>query len=191
MRSIQAPKPLRTFSALPRGERKYKYTVAGDVQTGPGEAPPGFLVATNSVTEWYVYWACFPALQIPMQAEDSGPPFEGVPGFFSYQTPMQGGRSLPGGAVPDFVIERTRTGIPVIVRVVTEYWHLFTSNDKQIRDELQRQRLDDEVDIVDVFDYEFMHDPTGAATVVAVKRAAGLIQSPDPLYSATARRNAR
>lgn len=191
MRQIQAPTPLRTFSAIPRGPRQYKFTLEGDIRGGPGTPPPGFLVASNSLTEWYVYWACFKALQIGLEAETTGPPFEGVPGFFTYQTPMQGGRSLPGGAIPDFVVERTRTGIPVIIRVVTEYWHLYTDNEKQVRDELQKQRLDDEVDIVDVYDNEFMHDPTGAATVVVLKKAAGLIQSPDQLYSATAKRNAR
>lgn len=191
MRQIKSVGTLRTFSALPRGERKYKYTVDEEVKGGPGLPPAGFLEATNSITEWIVYWACFKALQIPLDPRQTGPPFEGVATYFTYQTPMLGGRSLPGGAVPDFVILRTGTGIPVIIRVTTEYFHLFTTNAKQVKDELQKQRLDDEVDVVDIFDYEFTNDDTGASAVVAVKNAAGLIERPDPLAAGTARRNVR
>lgn len=188
---MKSPPVLRTFSALPRGSQIYDYSRTEDVRGGPGDPPPGFLVVTNSITEWYVYWSCFKALNIPLNPRDTGPPFEGVADYFQYQKPMLGGRSLPGGAVPDFVILRTRTGIPVILRVVTEYWHIFTTNAKQSADELQKQRLEDEVDVVDLYDYQFMHDPTGSACVVAIKNAAGLIYSLDPLAAGTARRNAR
>jgi hypothetical protein len=191
VRQIKAPPTLRTFSQFPRGPQRYKYSVDEDVRGGPGEPPLGFLVATNSVTEWMVYWGMFPALNIGMDARKSGPPFIGVPGFFTYQTPMLGGRSLPGGAVPDFVIERTRTGIPVIIRVVTEFWHIFTTNAKQTADMLQKQRIDDEADVVDVYDYTFTGDPTGQAVIQVIKSAAGLIELPDPMRSGVARRNAR
>lgn len=191
MRQIKTPPTLRTFSQFPRGRQEYKYTLDLDVRGGPGEPPPGFLVATNSLTEWYVYWACFKALSIPSDPRTSGPPFMGVPGFFTYQTPMQGGRTLPGGSVPDFVIERTATGVPVIMRVVTEYWHIYTSVAKQVSDMLQKQRLEDEVDVIDIYDYTFMHDRTGQAAVQVVKGAAGLIEMPDPFRAGTARRNAR
>ena len=191
MRQLRAPAPLRTFSQFPRGPQLYKYAVDEEQQGGPGEPPPNFLVATNSVTEWMVYWAMGPALNIGIEMRNTGPPFMGVPGFFSYQTPLLGGRSLPGGAVPDFTIERTRTGIPVIIRVVTEFWHIFTSNAKQVSDTLQKQRIEDEVDVVDIYDYTFTHDPTGQAIIQVVKAAAGLIELPDPMRAGVARRNER
>ncbi len=193
-RTLAQMKSVPTFrvpTQISEGPRRYGYGKDGDVANGPGEPPPGFLQATNSVYEWYIYWAMNPALSIGLDMRLTGPPYTGVPSFFSYQVPMQGGRASALGAVPDFVIERTRSGQPVILRLVSEYFHVFTSNAKQISDAFQKQRLSGEVAVIDIYDFTFTGDPTGAAAVQVVKSAAGLIEMPDMLRSGTARRNKR
>ena len=191
LRTIKSVPTHRVFTQLGRGSRTYQYNHEGEIRGGPGDPPPDFLVATNSITEWYVYWGMFKALEIPFDPRKSGPPFMGWMPDFAYQLPMQGGRTLPGGAVPDFVVYRTWTGVPVIIRVVTEFFHIFTSNAKQVSDAFQKQRLEDEVDVIDVYDSDFTHDPTGQAVIQVLKRAVGLIERGDPLRAGTAMRNRR
>ena len=191
LRAIQTAPVIRVKTQIPRGPRRYKFSLPGKQQTGPGDPPPGFLGPTVSKSEWWLYWAMFPALQINVDARRSGPPYVGWPPDFSYQQPFMQGRAAPGGAIADFVIWRTRTGRPVLIRLVTEYWHLYTDANKQVADMLQRQRLEDQAQVIDVYDYTFTHDPSGAAAIQVVKAAVGLIEMPDPLRAGTARRNAR
>jgi hypothetical protein len=51
--------------------------------------------------------------------------------------------------------------------------------------------LMDSISVVDIYDYTFSGDPTGAAVMQVVKNALGLIEIPDPLRSGTVRRNPR
>lgn len=193
MRPLQRPPTIRTFSQIPRGDRRYQFSnlKKSQIQGGPGPAPPGFGGPTVSYTEWMIYWALWKIMGGVGDVRRSGPPFIGSPPDWTYQQPFIGGRAEPGGAVVDFIVWRTQTGRPVGFRIQTEYWHLFTSFNKQQGDFLQRQRLMDEIDIIDIYDYRFTGDATGAATIVEVKRALGLIEIPDPISGATARRNSR
>ena len=193
MRQLKRPPTLRTFSQLPRGPRLYQYSVLEktDVHGGPGAAPPGFGGPTVSYTEWIVYWALWKVMGNSGDVRKSGPPFIGSPPDWTYQQPFIGGRAEPGGAVVDFIVWRTQTGRPLGIRIQTEYFHLFTSHAKQVSDMLQRQKLMDQIDVVEIYDYQITADPTGQAAIIAVKQALGILELPDPLAGATARRNSR
>src|SRR5690606_25402309 len=54
-RPVRPPR-LRSFPVMPRGPRLYKLD-PDHAKSGPGEPPPGFVTATTSATEWFVYWA--------------------------------------------------------------------------------------------------------------------------------------
>ena len=191
MRTLKALPELRTFSQRPWGPRLYKYSVreAGMVHGGPGSAPPGFLGPTVSETEWLLYWACARYFLNPLDPRKG--PFIGGPPDWTYQQPWIGGRQALFGAVVDFIIWRTPTGRPLGIRMQTEYWHLFRSREVQVNDYNQRGRLMERLDVVDIFDYAILGDPTGQKVMQALKKALGLIELPDPLRAGTARRGAR
>lgn len=187
--SIKRPPTIRVFTQLSTGKRAYRYGKEPIVTSGPGNPPAGFIVPTVSKTEWMVYWALAKIFKNP-ENPWQGPWIGGVPDW-TYQQPFMRGRAQPLGAIVDFVIWRTPTGRPVGIRVQTERWHIFTSNEKQVSDAFQRARLQEEIDVVDVFDYTFTSDLTGQTVIQVMKAAIGLIEIPDPLRNATARRNAR
>ena len=193
MRQLKRPQSIRTFSRLPRGPRLYQYSMLekSDVHGGPGPMPAGYGGPTVSYTEWIIYWALWHILTVEGDPRTSGPPFIGAPPDWTYQQPFIGGRAEPGGAVVDFIVWRTQTGRPLGLRIQTEHWHLFTSYDKQVGDLMQKQKLSDQIDVVDIYDYLITGDPTGQDAIVVVKNALGLIELPDPLRGATARRNPR
>lgn len=190
---LKRPPTLRTISQIPRGSRTYKYAnlTKSQVRGGPGPAPPGFGGPTVSYTEWMVYWALWKVMGGTGDVRRSGPPFIGSPPDWTYQQPFIGGRAEPGGAVVDFIVWRTQTGRAVGFRIQTEHWHLFTSYRKQAGDFLQRQRLMEQIDVVDIYDYRFTDDATGQKVVQEVKWALGLIELPDPIAAGTAQRNSR
>lgn len=190
---LRNPPSIRTFSQLPRGPRLYKYSVLEktDVYGGYGPMPPGFGGPTVSFTEWIVYWALWKVMGETGDPRKSGPPFIGSPPDWTYQQPFIGGRAEPGGAVVDFIVWRTMTGRPLGIRIQTEHFHLFTSNAKQVSDMMQRQKLMDQIDLVDLYDYQITNDATGQAAIIAVKNALGLLELPDPLRGATVKRNSR
>jgi hypothetical protein len=193
MRPLKRPPTLRTFTQIPLGKREFQYAnlQKSDVKGGPGPAPPGFGGPTVSYTEWMVYWALWKVMASAGDVRKSGPPFIGFPPDWTYQQPFIGGRAEPGGAIVDFIVWRTQTGRPTGFRVQTEYYHLFTSYDKQVSDLLQKQKLADQIDVVDLYDYLFTGDATGQLVIQTVKSALGLIETPDPLRGATAQRNPR
>jgi hypothetical protein len=183
---------MRTFSQLPTGSREYRYSVKEPEQVkGDWMTPPeGFVTPTTSVTEWMVYKAFALIFNNPIKYREA--PFNGGPPDWTFQQPFLGGRFTPLGAVGDFIYWRTESGRrPLLVRVQTEHWHLFTTFQTQVRDFDQRGRLSDRVDVVDIFDYTFLHDPTGQAVIQQVKRALGMIEIADPLRAGVVRRNSR
>jgi hypothetical protein len=190
-KQLQRPPTIRTFVTKPTGQRQYQYSTRsfGQVKGGPGAPPPGFLTATNSVTEWMVYWAFARIYANPKDPRIG--PFHGGPPQWTYQQPVLGGRFTPLGAVTDFIDWRPYSGRPVIVRVQTEHWHLFASTEKQIEDLMQKARLGDRADVVDIYDYQFTDDPTGQSVIQVVKSAVGLIETPDPLRAGVVQRNVR
>lgn len=185
--ATKAPLPprLRTPARLPRGP---EYLLSPEQRvTGPGEPPPGFLRPRTSATEWMVYWALAKIFDNP--DDPRVPPFDGAWPFWTYQ---KGIGQSPGRAVVDFIVYReTRRGRPVGIRVQTEYRHLFTSNQQQSYDRLQLLSLSGYLDVMDIYDTDFLNDKTGQAVIVVVKNAIGLLKHPDPLIAGTARRAGR
>lgn len=188
IRQVQRPPTLRVFTELGLGSRTYKYNKQPLVTSGFGDPPPGFIIVSTSLSEWMVYWALSKIYGLPVDPRQG--PFIGAPGIWGYQVPAMGGRAV-GGAVVDFTVQDTRSGIPIGIRIQTELWHLFTANRKQASDLLQRQRLMEDMTIVDVYDYQYTGDKTGQQVIQVMKAAIGAIEIPDPLRGATARRNPR
>lgn len=189
-RDVVRPRPLRTATRIPKGPRLYQQPTKPVVHGGPGDPPPGFLDPTlhGSATEWIVYWALAKILKNPDDPRKG--PFVGGPPDWEYQKYAMGGRSRAGGAVIDFVVYTAPGGKPIGLRVATEYFHFFAGPDKVASDEIQKELLSREFDIVDINDYEITADPTGQAAVIKVKQALGLIYS-NPITLGVARRNRR
>lgn len=152
---------------------------------GPGEPPPGFVTPRTSKTEWFVYWGLAKIFQNPVDPRHS--PFLGGWPDWTYQAALD-----DAGAVVDFVVNNPgKSEQSVALRVVTEYWHLYTSNQKQFTDEIQKQALSDYFTVVDVYDQDFINDPSGAATIVTLKNVLGMIERPNPLWLGTTIRGSR
>jgi hypothetical protein len=176
------PRP-RTFAKLPRGPEAYRPNTAR--VAGPGAPPPGFVRATTSATEWFVYWALARIFGNPTDPR-VGPPFLGGWPDWTYQ---QGAGSAGARSKPDFTVYRN--GAQVYLRVQTEYRHIYADAEKQAYDRLQFLSQSKVASVIDLFDYLFVNDPSGQAAIVVCKQALGLIQIPDPIVAGTAKRGSR
>lgn len=175
--------------ALPTGPRMYKPLPMdeGGYVGGPGLPPPGFLGPFNSITEWFIYWALAKIFGEPQEYRK--PPFEGGWPDWTYQKAFNGGRDMPGGSVIDFVVYNPGPARnAVALRIVTEYWHIFTTAEKQTSDTEQRFFLEDNFILMDIYDQDFINDSTGQAAIQVVKSAIGLIEKPNPMLLGTALR---
>jgi hypothetical protein len=187
--TISLPKlpVIRVPAAMPRGPRLY------DIKTehagGPGEVPAGFLGNRNSAVEWLAYWGLAKAFTNPVDPRQG--PFDGGYPDWTYQEPDQAGAGLRGSVV-DFVVYNPGRGArPIAIRVQTEHFHLFTDAETQAYDSVQRTQLEQYADVIDVYDYDLVGDPTGAKSVVTMKRAAALLESANPITAGTAIRASR
>ena len=179
---------LRHPAAIPQGPKLYRQPVqhAG----GPGQVPPGFLGNRNSALEWIAYWALAKAFGNPPDPR-AGPPFDGGFPDWTYQEPESQGAGLIGSVIDFVVYNPGRGASPIAIRIQTEFFHTFADAEKQAYDELQRYALENYADVVDVYDTDLVGDPTGAKAVVAMKRAAGLIEPFNPIGAGTALRATR
>ena len=184
-RPVRPPR-LRSFPVMPRGPRLYKLD-PDHAKSGPGEPPPGFVTATTSATEWFVYWAVAKVLKQPKDPRQ--PPFMGHPGVWEYQHPMMGGRAARGGAVADFrILPGNAVDGEILIRVQTSRYHLFTDASKQAVDELLLTRMARFGRVVDIYEQDFIHDDSGQAVILEVKKALYGGRSSDPLSAGTAKR---
>jgi len=183
---------LRRPPAIPTGPRMYKPIPLDQqpITQGPGQPPPGFLVPSNSITEWMCYWGLARIFQNPVDPRQ-GPFYGGWPDW-AYQTAVDGGRQGPGGSVVDFVIYNPgKSSNTIALRIVTEYWHLYAPNAKQASDEMQREALESEYTVIDLYDFDFINDLTGQATILTLKNVLGFTERPNPLYVGTTIRGSR
>lgn len=181
-RPVRPPR-LSSMSAIPRGPKLYHIPwEQRKGTTGPGEPPAGFVSPTTSVVEWHVYWALSKVLGVPKEPRKG--PFIGYPGSWAYQQAYEGGRSRTGGGqVIDFVIEPNplTDGQPIALRIQTEHYHIFTDSLKQSYEQLLRSRLSAHYITRDLFEQNFLFDPTGQAVVIAVKNALRGVVEPNPV----------
>lgn len=178
---------IRKPAAIPQGPRNIARIMKVQRDESWTTPPTGFLYAKNSVTEWMVYRALAVIFNNP-EDPGTGPYLGGWPDW-TYQSGQGQGA---GSAVVDFVVYRPgfggrNTGL----RVVTEYFHIFTSAMKQYTDEMQKENLERTMDIVDLWDQDFLNDPSGQAVIKVVKAAIGLMDRADPIWTGTALRGSR
>ena len=187
-RDVQVrPKPMRTFSRIPRGPRMFTRPVQR--VEFPGEPPPLFLAGElhGSRSEWPMYAGLWKALGCKPDDGYRKGPFSGDPeGKFFYQAWALGGRSKAGGAVADFEIPDGIGGSPLYIRVQTYRFHLVTDPGNRASDEIQRQMLSNDARVIDVYEQDFLH-LTGPQLVIFVKEALGLIQRASPITATTVR----
>jgi hypothetical protein len=177
------PPRLRTFTRLPEGPRAYSVPVTHITAFWP--PPPEFRTPTTSGTEWMVYKSLSEIFGLPLRPER--PPYFGAYPFWAYQqgTGGDGTRSKP-----DFVVYAGRKR-PTVLRIQTEYRHVFTDNARQTYDRIQRIVLSGRYDVIDLYDSTFVNDKSGRACVVQVKAALGLLEQMDPIVAGTALRGSR
>jgi len=183
------PPRLSGITVHPKKPRLYQLPKALQKgTTGPGEPPPGFVTATTSRVEWHIYWALSKVLGFPQDARDGRNGFVGFPGLWTYQTAYEGGRRPTGGGqIIDFVVEphELTRGVPVALRIQTERYHVFTDDRKQAQEQLLRARLSRDYIVRDLYEQNFLFDPTGQAVVIAVKNALRGVVEPNPVRGGT------
>lgn len=184
---LARPPKLRTPSRLPTGPRAF-HQPAQKI-AGPGPVPPGFVRGKNSASEWPPYWALATIFGLPRDPR-AGPPFQGAWPFWTYQE-YATGPTYSGDVNIDFFVHHPPRGRAVAIRIQTERYHLFVDNRKQIYDRLQAMNLSGAFDVVDIYEDDYLNEPTGQAIVVLIKNAIGLLRSPDPILVGTARRASR
>lgn len=190
-RDLVRPPTLRTPTVLPEGPRLYK-EARDKGYRGPVSAPPaGFVGATTSVTEWMIYWAIAKVLGEP--ADPRQPPFIGYPPLWYYQSEQFGGRRMAGGAVVDFVVSGGRggRGRDIGFRLQTERFHLYASAEVHFKDQAQLWQLSASMQVIDIYDQDFLNDPSGQAAIVAVKDALAGRTEPNPISDGTTQRVTR
>lgn len=161
---------------IPKGETQV---------SGPGENPPNFVSGKNSISEWPPYWALARIFKNPIDPRIG--PFIGGPPDWAYQSQQNTLFGVSGSTNVDFVVFQPPTIIGI--RLQSERYHLFTSSEKQAYDEQQKAALEnDGITVFDLYEDEYLHDPSGQAVIIAMKRAIGRISSLNPLTSGTALR---
>lgn len=183
------PPRLSGITTFPKKPRLYQLPKALQKgTTGPGEPPPGFVTATTSRVEYWVYWALFKVLAPNLDPRDGRNGFIGVPGLFTYQTAYEGGRRPTGGGqIIDFVVEPhpLSRGVPVALRLMTERHHVYADDRKQAYEQLLRSRLSASYVTRDLYEQNFLFDQTGQAVVIAVKNALRGVVEPNPTRGGT------
>lgn len=186
-RSQTRPPRLRSFPVFPTGPRLYHQKKGYGLFAGPNEPPAGFLTYTNSRSEWWVYWALAKITGFP--SDPRKPPYEGWPGLWAYQKPFDGGRAIKGGQVLDFIVYDTATASgSIALRIQTERYHIMTDAAKQATDRILLTRLAGTYRVVDLYEQDFMGDPSGQAVIIETKRALYGGRTSNPTSAGQARR---
>jgi hypothetical protein len=169
--TLQPPPPRRGLTS--QGFRELALNRPPAEVNGPApwcdEHAAQFAGGTVSRTECYVYWALIQLL---------GPEGSG----WGYQQSYLGGRHIPGGAVVDFVVYNGNQTIGI--RVQTFYFHFAPGSFKQESDYDQYLALSSpDFLVIDVFEQDFINDPTGQAVLRITHDAINGVQRPNPLAS--------
>jgi hypothetical protein len=152
----------------------------------PGDPPPGFVTPKTSATEWPPYWGLAQITGYPKPEYVRNFPFNGGPPVWEYQGFAEAGSEKQTNV--DFIVWGYPGATPVAIRILTEFFHNFASNDTQIYDITQRDRLQNGFEVVDIYDQDYMRDTTGRAIIVLLKGAMGLIERPPVIRSGRVQR---
>ena len=179
-------KPRRAVVA-PQGPREFIFPEERYQTGGPGEAPEAFVAAKTSATEWPPYWGLARIFGEPSPRVLREPPFMGAPGIWEYQQYIPG--SIRTTNIDFVVLPTNRLAKPTAFRIQTEFVHLFPEDaGKYMYDVQQRLSIQGAYDVVDIYDYMYMGDPSGEAIIKLLKAGLGLIEPPNPVFSGTVQR---
>lgn len=190
-RELVRPPVLRTPTVIPQGPRLYKEPKDKGFRGPVADPPKGFVGAHTSESEWMVYWGLAKVLGVPQEPRE--PPWLGYPPIWYYQSEFAGGRKMAGGAVVDFVVAGGAQGRDQDIgfRLQTERFHIYADSDTHASDQAQLWNLSSSMRIVDLYDQDFLQDPTGQAVIILIKDAlAGRIE-PNPITDGTTMRVTR
>ncbi len=180
--------PLRftSVTAIPQGPKLYSVFTKPTRVSDWDDPPPGFVVGQTSKTEWKAY----KALDIVMKTifgytkDVRTPPFDGFPPFWGYQVDFIGGRQR-GGSVVDFTVNIA--GEALLIRVVSQRYHINTTAEKLASDEAQYRTLTRMGrKVIDVLESDLITDTTGSGAVKAMWNAVQGNSRQNPARSGTA-----
>lgn len=175
LKPLEGLKPVRAkmdrMPLIPRGPERFRAATGPAEQVGgPGLPPDGFVISSTSATEWPPYWACCVIFGEPTLAEHRNPPFVGDHGFWSYQKHVDGGRTKATSG--DFVFYPSHYCLEgIVMRVQTEWHHIFSPTHVQEFDRAQRAGVEKKYRVIDIYDYLWLWDTSGAAVIKYVKMA--------------------
>lgn len=189
-RAGENPRALRFYgmTAIPRGPKMYRMFRKEIIISGPGDPPPGFVIGTTSITEWWAYWALFKVMKTlyGFSKEPRDEPFDGFPPYFGYQVDFIGGRQR-GGSVVDFTVNHL--GQALLIRVVTDRYHIRTTAEKLASDEAQFRTLSRfGRRVVDVMESDILNDRSGNGAVKAMWKAVQGVNTQHPSVTGQVRR---
>ena len=177
------PPRLRRIPRENRGPKELRLWVEPERNVGPGEPPPGFVTGTTSASEWVPYWAISKVFSDP--PDPRKPPFEGGQ-LWDYQVSLDGGRRQRGGSVADFTVWLPSQ--PIIIRLVTERFHIATNALKKAQDRRQAMNLEKYARVVDLYEQDIIADQSGEAAVRRIVELLGGRQRINPATAGTFRR---
>lgn len=176
------PPAQRTFARVPTGSRLFNRKPVR--VSGPGAPPVGFVGAKNSASEWFIYWALAKIFGVPR--DPRLPPFSGAEDdTWRYQS-YQRAATLSGRTNIDFTVNYR--GERVGIRIESERYHIFVNPIQAAYDREAIYMTSARNRIVNLYEQDFIGDPTGAAAIVLVKEALRGEQRPDPRSAGSARR---
>lgn len=178
---------LKAPPAISRGPRIYQLDKRPESIGPPGQPPPGFVTPKTSATEWPVYWGLARITGYPKPEEIRSFPFVGGPPLWTYQAFADAGNERATNV--DFMVYGGfAKAKPIAIRVQTEFFHNYAPITKQFYDRIQRSNLQSGHEVVDIYDQDYMRDPTGAAVIVLLKEAMGIIERPNVITSGRVQR---
>lgn len=193
MKTLAAPPKPPTLRHQPQRPTGPRFVPKQEmVMGGPGDQPwPGFITGQNSLTEQNAYWALGVIFNNPPRDKIKFPPFVGGWPDWGYQVPLLGDHSRAiGSAVVDFAV--FQGGTKIAIRIQTEFFHLTTTAVKHASDVIQRAQLEAVgYDVIDIYDNQLLHDPSGQKYIITMKQAIGRLQQINPIVAGTVIRGSR
>ncbi len=161
-------------AAISRGPRIYQMNTKPQVLGPPGEPPVAFVTPKTSATEWPPYWGLARITGYPRAEDVRKFPFVGGPPIWTYQAFVETGSTKSSNV--DFMVRGPfQNATPAAIRIQTEFFHNFTTIENQIYDIIMRDKLENGFEVYDIYDYQYMRDPSGSAIIIKLKQAMGLI----------------
>lgn len=185
MRTLTSPPKLASLSRTPaQRPTGLQFRPVGEtVMGGHGTSPPGFLNGKNSESEWPPYWALSKIFKMPLDPRK--PPFVGGPPFWYYQFQQATLFGISSSTNLDYLVYQDGTLIGI--RVQSERFHVYTSSSKHAYDVIQKIQLEASgVTVIDIYEEDILHDPSGQKVIITMKKAIGRIERLNPIVGGTA-----